>query len=303
MSLPSARPGQPQSGYFGNHTASIDWCEQNYEITPYIAEFINTTSNLPTAALALYGIYSARKERLPMRVTINFAGILIIAAGSLWFHSTMSHFGQLSDELPMIFTTSLLVWSACETSPGYDNFNLISPLSVSLMMFNVLITVSCLLGLSPTLHQIGFGLLVTAATARVLYLLHVDGRCPPSSPARAGGVKLFERGVASFLTSFAIWNVDNLSCENYLTPLKKQIGLPFAFVLELHSYWHLGTGLAAFLAITGASCICLSIKDPQAGYHIEHGFLGLPFVARGRGDAQNGHGLILQEVSEEKKRI
>jgi len=65
-----------------------------------------------------------------------------------------------------------------------------------------------LLGLSPTLHQIGFGLLVTAATARVLYLLHVDNRCPPGSPARRGGIKLFERGVISFLVSFAIWNVD-----------------------------------------------------------------------------------------------
>lgn len=65
-----------------------------------------------------------------------------------------------------------------------------------------------LLGLSPTLHQIGFGLLVTASTGRVLYLLHLSSRLPAKSPARKGGVRLFESGVASFLLGFAVWNVD-----------------------------------------------------------------------------------------------
>lgn len=50
----------------------------------------------------------------------------------------------------------------------------------------------------------------------------------------------------------------SLACDKYLTPLKQAVGMPFSFVLELHSYWHLLTGLAAFFAITGASSESLS---------------------------------------------
>lgn len=53
--------------------------------------------------------------------------------------------------------------------------------------------------------------------------------------------------------------------------------------------------------------ICLSIKEPQAGYRIEHGILGLPYVARARSGVANGQtngqGLVLHEVTEEKKRM
>jgi hypothetical protein len=65
-----------------------------------------------------------------------------------------------------------------------------------------------LLGLSPTIHEVGFGLLVTAATAGILYILKLDPRLPKDSLQRTQGVKAFGVGIASFLLGFAIWNAD-----------------------------------------------------------------------------------------------
>lgn len=46
-----------ESGYWGEVTATMDWCERNYVVTPYIAEFYNTISNLGFIGLSLAGIW------------------------------------------------------------------------------------------------------------------------------------------------------------------------------------------------------------------------------------------------------
>ncbi len=33
-------------GYWGSTTSTFDWCEINYEVTIYVAEFWNTLSSL-----------------------------------------------------------------------------------------------------------------------------------------------------------------------------------------------------------------------------------------------------------------
>lgn len=45
--LPFAWPYPPEqkNGYWGIPTSTIDWCEENYVVSTYIAEAINTTTN------------------------------------------------------------------------------------------------------------------------------------------------------------------------------------------------------------------------------------------------------------------
>ena len=66
MAPPS--PDEPvTSGFFGPPTATIDWCERNYEMTRYIAEFWNTLSNFWILVPPIFGVIEARKQRFETR--------------------------------------------------------------------------------------------------------------------------------------------------------------------------------------------------------------------------------------------
>lgn len=55
-------------------------------------------------------------------------------------------------------------------------------------------------------------------------------------------------GAVIFVSGFAIWNLDNAFCSS-LTGAKRYVGMPWAFVLELHGWWHIFTGVGAYIFI------------------------------------------------------
>lgn len=53
--------GRIKRGYWGPVTSSIDWCEKNYEVTPYVAEFSNTFTNIGFVILGgTFALYVVR---------------------------------------------------------------------------------------------------------------------------------------------------------------------------------------------------------------------------------------------------
>ncbi len=64
-------------------------CETNYASSRFIAEFINTLSNIPFIALGAYGAYKMRKTGAPWRYAATMAGIAGIGLGSAGFHATV----------------------------------------------------------------------------------------------------------------------------------------------------------------------------------------------------------------------
>ncbi|EIE78529.1 hypothetical protein RO3G_03233 [Rhizopus delemar RA 99-880] len=71
--------------FWGPATSTIDWCEENYHVSPYLAEFFNTTTNL-------------------------MFSVMFVGFGSWCFHMTLQYEMQLLDELPMIYVASIMVW-------------------------------------------------------------------------------------------------------------------------------------------------------------------------------------------------
>ena len=98
------------SGYWGERTATIDWCEANYEVTHYIAEFWNTVSNLVMIVFPMYSLYwsykhiqmADRAKRnahnqltssafvLPKSVLLSQFGLMLVGIGSWMFHMTVN---------------------------------------------------------------------------------------------------------------------------------------------------------------------------------------------------------------------
>ena len=52
--------GTDAKGWWPVVTASIDWCERNFVVSFYIAEFWNTMSSLTHVAIGLFGLYQSR---------------------------------------------------------------------------------------------------------------------------------------------------------------------------------------------------------------------------------------------------
>ena len=83
-------------------SSDIDWCENNYEYSPYIAEFFNTISNIPYIIFYYVGIYSFKNFYCKNDDKLLYGCLLLIGITSFYFHATLSLLGQLLDEFCII---------------------------------------------------------------------------------------------------------------------------------------------------------------------------------------------------------
>ena len=66
------------AGFWGPVTSSVDWCEHNYEVSYYVAEFFNCFSNLAIVAAGLLGLRNALRHGYPRRVLVLYTAITVI---------------------------------------------------------------------------------------------------------------------------------------------------------------------------------------------------------------------------------
>ena len=111
--------GVDNEGYFGKGTSEIDWCENNYVHTRYIAEFANSTTSLIYCLLAVFSYIESMEQLSKDPGAIKFQLLLVslwsVGIGSTLFHGTLLYWAQLLDELPMVY----LICSAGETISPY----------------------------------------------------------------------------------------------------------------------------------------------------------------------------------------
>ena len=89
-------------------------------VTPYIAEYYNTISNVFICLSGLYGIIRSMQLGLETRFIVLSIGSVLVSLGSALFHGTLLYSFQMADELPMIFT--MCVWNYALALTEIDHY-------------------------------------------------------------------------------------------------------------------------------------------------------------------------------------
>ena len=224
------------AGYWNSwgDAASVDWCEPNYVVTPYVAEWWNTLSSLPLALLGLYGAW--RVYQLPntieRRFFVLFLALAVVGAGSMAFHGTLLASAQALDELPMIYGGLAFVY--CLVNRNGHNPRRERGWQIGLSAYGVAFTVGYFtLESYFTLFIWSYAGIVTALVLGGIRLALNPERSSTHRLLLAVAASSFVGGVFGFWFPEHVW----LSCHH---PAQSA---------QLHSLWHLAAGGGTYLGI------------------------------------------------------
>lgn len=276
-------PNQP--GYFSPQTSVVNYCEIDYEITPYIAEFINSLSNLAYVYFAFTTLPPKYHPfDFPSWPATNIS-LVLVGILSFVFHATLKHEAQIADELAMYAITGSLNYVVYTYDPKPNSDSLASGLSFTSTLSRNLLGSALTLSSGYVLyanyithykttldiHTALFVILLTTFWPRTLYLINHA----PSSRVSTGQLtaqakathqrrlRTFRFAALSFITGFGIWLCDGIFCHQ-LRAIRVKIGLPWAWALEGHGIWHLLTALGAGMFVKLVAELRLEAGAPTA---------------------------------------
>ncbi|KAJ5640514.1 hypothetical protein N7528_000139 [Penicillium herquei] len=313
--LPSFPYPPSKDGFWNPVTSTLNWCEEDYYATIYSAEIVNTLTNLLFMGLGVKGIISCRRNQHDQIFLVAYLGYLVVGTGSFLFHSTLKYPMQLVDELSMIYTTCLMVYASFSyTRPTHVRLIL----GVSLALLSVFITLYYHYIQDPVFHQVVYGILTAVVVLRSMHTMEVTLRprwrksreedrlerqkqglpVPTKERQHYENVRdmktlktmwfMVAYGLSIFLGGFAIWNLDNYFCTS-IRRWRRQVGLPWGIFLEGHGWWHVMTGVGAYLYIIWGIWLRHCLNGRQDDYHLRWAhFWHFPEVIRTTPTSDNG---------------
>ncbi|KAF4964698.1 hypothetical protein FSARC_7405 [Fusarium sarcochroum] len=235
--------GDPHSlsGVWSPPTSRANFCEEDYAITFYLAEFVNALTNVTYVYLALRSMYGPRSRGLfaPKWDFMSFS-LLTLGFGSFLFHASLRQTFEFVDELSML----LLSWSMLRTllvlrqSPTNTRY-----ISIALAVFFISFSVFYVRSAKIIYQVIGFWFSLILIGVRVRYLFHWAKPKFTEEQIRDWSIRVYTAAFTC-LFGYFIWNIDLEFCAE-LRNLRAQIGLPWAWLLEFHGWWHVLTAVGA----------------------------------------------------------
>lgn len=238
--LPFSPP--PQVGYgLGRgrwaQTASIDWCESNYEISYYIAEFWNTISNLAFIIPQLVQYVALSKyDNIEFSFKSAYLSLILVGIGSFCFHMTLEKSMQMFDETSMIIVTL----------HGFYLLYLIKQPNVNIRRLTSLLVCYALVFLSmyvflveqPAFHHTTFAIVVYASIILGYRLKRIYG-----------GRYTFWTVMFLQHLGLIFWVIDKKYCDVLTTFRNNHVPGFLRPIFQFHALWHLFMGLGSHIYI------------------------------------------------------
>ena len=193
-------------GHWVPHTASVDWCEANYQYSKYVAEAWNVVSMAPMLAVCVLGNVLSWRHGYGFSFHLVFTVLGIVALGSCWFHATLSYEGQVLDELPMIYGTIVGLYIIFERGKE-TKYPVLAP---ALVAYTICFTAAYFL--TPEyfilflVSYIGGLIAIVVASYQILQL--------PMSKAHPHQGRLVLLAVIILLGGAVLWFAENLFCPS-----------------------------------------------------------------------------------------
>jgi len=225
--------------FWGPVDAMHQFCEAKYAVSPYVAEFWNTFSNIP--CFVLPGLYTLLRGRcdFDLRVKLMWACMAVVGMGSFMFHGTMRFKWEMLDEVPMV-----LLILTCLSTKDDTHWIMSGRWKIFIHATALLVGVG---GIYLYIAMEEYEMFLHTFTTLILLDMGVCIMVAFGGYAgeRRNGLRLFRRLVLVYICSITIgkllWEIERQACP-------AGVGGSLAF---LHVAWHFFAGLSCYVGCMG----------------------------------------------------
>ena len=239
-------------GYWSPSTSSIDWCERNYAVTYYIAEFWNCISSFAmcilSAVLIVRGLYNGIENRFLLLI-FSFG---MVGLGSAYFHGILTYFGQMADELPMVY--SMIIWWFIlfrMNKPTLKSH--VSPIDILIIFgifYGFLWTYIHSLKTFVVVFQLHFTLMIVGGFIRLIYIYR------QTQYHTRWIMYLIVAYLSTLFLAAVCWIIDQQLCE--------RMNSVNGYNPQLHAWWHIFITVNFYMSVVCAEAMrFLSIRYQQ----------------------------------------
>lgn len=250
-------------GYWEPHTSSINFCEPDYHLLKFVAEFHNSWSSLFFTYVGLMGYLHGNPTK-EFRVSLLFIILMIIGFGSTALHTSLHWLWQSTDEVPMLWMTLSLLYflNTIRREPGsaLDKRSALCFLLLGLFQTIIYYT-NRNVYVYFLASFVSYVAVILGWSVQLLKDEHLDEIHHIKKVLFKGAFTYF------ILVGSAFWMLEVHFCQSLLPYYFKIFGFSF------HVLWHLGAAMGCYFMITYLIAVRLQILKKNFQVQWLHGFL------------------------------
>lgn len=230
------------TGFWGEPSSTIDWCEVNYLVHGHVAEFSNSLTSFFLVFAGAFPIlfHAWLWKYMEARFWLANVSIIVVGLGSVAFHGTLQFRYQMWDEVPMLWTVVVVLYSLLEHDKASTKYGKFLPIALAVYAAVGTLATSLLHG---NASFFSFHSFYGTAKSACIICVYKFVRCLDEREQRLRTV--MKRGLYSLVLAIILWVTDLKLCS----VLQK---LPSYNHWNFHAFgWHLLVSCALYSLIVG----------------------------------------------------